>query len=293
MNNYVRKIASEYNIPINKITIKNNTRIIDDKIVLKKKKNNDLNNVYKYLKSRSFDYFPEPITIDNLYEVYPFLEDTYEPSEQKATDIIHLLGLLHSKTTFYREIDIDKNKEIYENISDELEYLNNFYNDLITMIEKEVYMSPSGYLIARNINIIFSSIYYAKHNLEEWYKKIDNNKNERVVNIHNNISLDHYIKNEKPYLISWNKSRIDSPIYDLLSFYKNHYLDFDFDDLFHFYESGYPLKEDERLLLFTYMAIPYKIEIISDEYEMCIKINKMIEYLYKTSNLIMNYHKDN
>ena len=123
------------------------------------------------------------------------------------------------------------------------------------MIEKEVYMSPSGYLIARNINIIFGSIYYAKHNLEEWYKKIDNNKNERVVNIHNNISLDHYIKNEKPYLISWNKSRIDSPIYDLLSFYKNHYLDFDFDDLFHFYESGYPLKEDERLLLFTYMAI--------------------------------------
>ncbi len=60
---------------------------------------------------------------------------------------------------------------------------------------------------------------------------------------------------------------------------------------FIFYESGYPLKEDERLLLFTYMAIPYKIEIISDEYEMCIKkINKMIEYLYKTSNLIMNYH---
>ena len=290
MNNYVRKIASEYNIPINKITIKNNTRIIDDKIVLKKKKNNDLNNVYKYLKSRSFDYFPEPITIDNLYEVYPFLEDTYEPSEQKATDIMHLLGLLHSKTTFYREIDIDKNKEIYENISDELEYLNNFYNDLITMIEKEVYMSPSGYLIARNINIIFGSIYYAKHNLEEWYKKIDNNKNERVVNIHNNISLDHYIKNEKPYLISWNKSRIDSPIYDLLSFYKNHYLDFDFDDLFHFYESVYPLKEEEKLLLFTYMAIPYKIEIISDEYEMCIKINKMIEYLYKTSNLIMNYH---
>ena len=274
MNNYVRKIASEYNIPINKITIKNNTRIIDDKIVLKKKKNNNLNNVYKYLKSRSFDYFPEPITIDNLYEVYPFLEDTYEPSEQKATAAKRMGVSTKSASRCF----------------DELEYLNNFYNDLITMIEKEVYMSPSGYLIARNINIIFGSIYYAKHNLEEWYKKIDNNKNERVVNIHNNISLDHYIKNEKPYLISWNKSRIDSPIYDLLYFYKNHYLDFDFDDLFRFYESGYPLKEDERLLLFTYMAIPYKIEIISDEYEMCIKINKMIEYLYKTSNLIMNYH---
>ena len=39
------------------------------------------------------------------------------------------------------------------------------------------------------------------------------------------------------------------------------------------------------------MAIPSKIEVDSSEYEMCIKINKMIEYLYKTSNLIMNYQK--
>ena len=150
-------------------------------------------------------------------------------------------------------------------------------------------MCTSSYLIARNINIIFGSIYYARDSLDKWYEKVRNNKNERVVNIHNNISLEHYIKNEKPYLISWNNSKIDSPIYDLLSFYKNHYLDFDFDDLFHFYESSYPLKEEERFLLFTYMAMPSEIKSVNDELEMCIEINKMIEYLYKTSNLIMNY----
>lgn len=276
--------------PINKITIRNGARIIDDKVVIKNKKSDNIDSLYSYLKSRSFDYFPLPIMSDDEYEVYPYLIDTYEPLEQKAMDLIHLISLLHSKTTFYREVDIDKNKEIYESVMDELINLDNFYNDLITMIEKEVYMSPSGYLIARNINIIFGSIYYAKNSLNDWYKIIDNNKNERVVNIHNNISLDHYVKSEKPYLISWNNSKIDSPIYDLLSFYKNHYLDFDFDDLFHVYESSYPLKEEERLLLFTYMAMPFRIEILGDEYEMCIKINKMIEYLYKTSNLIMNYH---
>lgn len=276
--------------PINKITIRNGARIIDDKVVIKNKKSDNIDSLYSYLKSRSFDYFPLPIMSDDEYEVYPYLIDTYEPLEQKAIDLIHLISLLHSKTTFYREVDIDKNKEIYESMIDELVYLDNFYNDLITMIEKEVYMSPWKYLVARNINIIFGSIYYAKNSLNDWYKKIDNNKNERVVNIHNNISLDHYVKSEKPYLISWNNSKIDSPIYDLLSFYKNHYLDFDFDDLFHVYESSYPLKEEERLLLFTYMAMPFRIEILGDEYEMCIKINKMIEYLYKTSNLIMNYH---
>lgn len=283
-------ILDRYNISNKKITIRNNTRILDDKIVIKNKKRDDIDDIYGYLKSRSFDYFPYPIEMNDKYEVYPYLKDMYEPYEQKAMDLMNLLSLLHSKTTFYREVDIDRNKEIYEDIEQKLEYLDGFYNDLINKIEKEVYMSPSSYLIARNINIIFDSIYYARDSLDKWYEKVRNNKNERIVNIHNNISLEHYIKNEKPYLISWNNSKIDSPIYDLLSFYKYHYLDFDFDDLFHFYESSYPLKEEERFLLFTYMAMPSEIDSVNDELEMCIKINKMIEYLYKTSNLIMNYH---
>ena len=291
MNNNLREVLAKYDIPINKITILSNAKIVDDKVVVKERKNDDIDKTYSYLKSRSFDYFPEPIAMLNKYELYPYIDSGYEPKEQKAMDLMYLLSLLHSKTTFYREVDIDRNKEIYENIVNDLDYLNNYYSDLITSIEKEVYMAPSSYLIARNINIIFESIYYSRNMIESWYKKIENNKNERVVNIHNNITLDHYIKSEKPYLISWNKSRIDSPIYDLLSFYKNHYLELDFDDLFNYYESSYPLKEEEKLLLFSYMSIPDKIELENDEYKMCIKINKMIDYLYKTSNLIMNYQK--
>ena len=286
MNN-IRDIVGN----VSKFTIKSNAKIIDNKIVVKKRKNNNIDKTYRYLKSRSFDYFPEPIEIDNEKEIYPYIDDSDEPIEQKAIDLTHLVSLLHNKTTFYREVDIDKNKEIYEDILSRLEYLNNYYTDLITLIEKEVYMSPSSYLIARNINIIFQSIYFSRDKIEEWYNIVKDNKNERVVNIHNNINLNHYRKSDKPYLISWNKSKIDKPIYDLLSFYQNHYLELDFYDLFHYYESNYPLKEEERILLFTYMAIPPKIEIEDSEYKMCIKINKIIDYLYKTSNLIMNYQK--
>ncbi len=291
MNNDLRGKISKYKLPGEVFTIKSGARIIDNKIVIKNKVNDSIDRTYNYLKSRAFDYFPSLLESSDGYEVYPYIEDIYEPREQKAMDMMHLLSLLHSKTTFYREVDIDKNKEIYENIINNINYLNDYYNELISLIEKEVYMSPSSYLIARNINIIFSSIYYVRDNIEKWYKKIENNKNERVSYIHNNINLDHYIKRDKPYLISWNKSRIDNPIYDLLSFYKNHYLEFDFDDLFHYYESNYPLKEDERLLLFTYMAIPPVMDKSGSEYDMCIKINKTIDYLYKTSNLIMNYQK--
>lgn len=291
MNNDLRGKISKYKLPGEVFTIKSGARIIDNKIVIKNKVNDSIDRTYDYLKSRAFDYFPSLLESSDGYEVYPYIEDIYEPREQKAMDMLHLLSLLHSKTTFYREVDIDKNKEIYENIINNINYLNDYYNELISLIEKEVYMSPSSYLIARNINIIFSSIYYVRDNIDKWYKKIENNKNERVSYIHNNINLDHYIKRDKPYLISWNKSRIDNPIYDLLSFYKNHYLEFDIDDLFHYYESNYPLKEDERLLLFTYMAIPPVMDKSGSEYDMCIKINKTIDYLYKTSNLIMNYQK--
>ena len=288
----IREVVSKYKIPVNRFTIKSSAKIIDDEIVIKNKKNANLGKTYEYLQSRSFDYFPQPIKLGDDYEVYPFIRDSNEPNEQKAMDLMHILSLLHSKTTFYREVDTSENKKIYEDVTQELDYLYNYYSDLITMIEKEIYMAPSSYLIARNITIIFDSISFAKNSVDDWYKKIEHNKNERVCYVHNNINLDHYIKSDKPYLISWNKSRIDNPIYDLLSFYKNHYLDFDFDDLFHYYESFYPLKEEERLLLFCYMAIPPKIELLDNEYRMCIKINKIIDYLYKTSNLIMNYHKN-
>ena len=112
----------------------------------------------------------------------------------------------------------------------------------------------------------------------------------RVVNIHNNVTIDHYLKKDKPYFISWNKSKIDSPIYDLLIFYKNHYLDFDFSELFLMYESRYRLTEDERLLLFVYMALPPKMEVNEREYDLCKKHRKVLDYIYKTDALIAGYN---
>ena len=291
MKSDFRGILDKYNINPFIITIRGNARILNNQIVIKPRVNYDIMKSYNYLKSRAFDYFPYPMEISKNFEIYPYIDDVDEPIEQKVQDLIHLTSLLHSKTTFYKEIDIDRIKEIYEGIVDKTNYLENYYSNLMDNIEREVYMSPSSYLIARNINIIFGSIYYVKDSIEKWYKMIENSKNIRHVFIHGNINLDHYRKGDKPYLISFNKSRIDSPIYDLLSFYNNHYLNIPFDNLLKFYESKYPLKEDERLLLFTYMAIPPIVEFDDNEYKMCIKINKIIDYLYKTSNLIMNYQK--
>lgn len=291
MKNNLNGLLSKYIIVPSKITIRNNTKIFDDKVVIKKSYRKNIMDIYNYLKSRGFDYFIYPIEANDGYEVYPYIENRIEPLEQKNLDIMHIVSLLHNKTTFYKEIDMDKIKSLYEKVIDKINYLDNYYNNIIDNIEKEIYMSPSSYLLARNINIIFDSIYYVKNNIDKWYNLVKDNKNKRVVYIHGNINLEHFINGDKPYLISWNNSRIDSPIFDLLNYYKNNYENMDFEDLLKYYESKYPLKNDERILLFSLMAIPWLIEFNNDQYKMCIKINRMIEYLYKTRSIILNYQK--
>ena len=273
---------------INKITIKNNVKIIDNSYVIKKKQKS-LDDTYNYLLSRSFDYFPEVIKEDDKYIYYKYISDLKEPKEQKIIDLINLLILLHSKTTFYKEIDIDHYKEIYESINNQIDDTYNYYNNLMDNIDNEIFMSPANYLIARNITLIYKSLNYAKENISKWYKLIENNRKVRVVLLHNNLTLDHYLKNDKPYLISWDKSTIDMPIFDLVSLYKNNYLDFEFTDLLKLYLSKYPLTKEEMILFLTIISIPSKIGSSSSEYKTVLEVRKLLDYIYKTNELRKEY----
>ena len=114
---------------INKITIKNGAKIIDNNYVIKKKKR-DLSNTYNYLLSRSFDYFPEVVKEDNEKIYYRYINDLEEPKEQKVIDLVNLITLLHSKTTFYKEVDIDNY------ISSRVDYSNSF-SKASTKVSKE------------------------------------------------------------------------------------------------------------------------------------------------------------
>ena len=130
----LREILKDNSINLNKITIKNNVKIIDTNRgnYVIKKEDTDLDNTYNYLLSRSFDYFPKPIIKKDDYNIYEYINDVEEPVEQRILDIITLLTMLHSKTTFYKEIDIDNYKYLYETIDSKLEYLFNYYNDIIS-----------------------------------------------------------------------------------------------------------------------------------------------------------------
>ncbi len=257
----------------------------DGKYIYKEGKINS--QILNYLKSRSFDYLPFFLNSENdPYQLTNYIDNMDIPNEQKILDLIRLIALLHSKTTHYKEIDLDYYEKIYEDLDNNLNYLYLYYTDLITIIETKVYMSPSEQLIARNITKIYDHISSTKQQLDHWHAHIKEKRKERRVVLHNNLKLDHFIESKSPYLISWDKAKIGSPVFDLYKLYQNHCLDFDFETLLNEYENHYPLKKDEKELLFILINAPDLIDFKQTEYQNCLHISKMIDKLYKTENLI-------
>lgn len=288
----INDILKKYDIKPYRYTSNGKVTIVEDKIrrfIVKENKIND--EIFSYLKTRNFDYYPKIINnISDEFQIQEYIEDTNYPKEQKIIDLINLTSLLHNKTTHYKEVDFEDYKKLYEDISNNIEYLKSYYFDIVTTIETHVFMSPYEYLLARNISKVTSALNFCEVEVEKWYKLVENKTKERQVVLHNNLDLSHFIKNDKSYLISWEKSKIGNPIFDLYVLYKRHALDFDFESIFSTYEQNYPLKEDEKRLLYILISLPDKIEFDDNDYNLTIKISNMIDILYKTDKLISPYY---
>ena len=288
----INDVVKRCNLKLKKISKKGKVTLIDtDKGKYIIKKNINDNKVFNYLNSRNFNYYPKVINNIEDYEVIEYIEDYDIPLEYKIMDMIDLVGLLHSKTTHYKETDIDDFKKIYEDINNNILYLYEYYNDIMTLIESKIYMNPCEYFLARNITYVYQALSYCRESIDIWYSMVKDNTRQRLVVLHNNLELNHFIKIDNSYLISWDKSKIGIPIFDLYKLYKKHAFDFDFKEVLKKYESNYPLKDDERLLLFILITLPDKIDMSSNIYSNCTKINKLIVSLNKSKILREYYTK--
>lgn len=265
--------------------------LVNNEYVLKENKGN--NKVFSYLDARGFNYYPSNKVLSDKYVLYEYLKDYNISDDERAIELINLVSLLHSKTTRYNSVSIDDYKKIYEEIDNKIDKLYSYYSDLNELIEQEIYMSPSNYLLVRNISKIYSSLNYCKNELDNWYELVKDNKKERVALIHNNLCLDHLIRNENSYLISWDKSKFDNPIYDLYNFYKNNYEKVEFSSLLELYQKRYPLKQNELKLFFILISLPDKIEFTNNDFNNCKLVDKMLDYLYKTDSIISPYYPKN
>ena len=242
-----------------KYTIKGNAHILNSTsgdIVIKEKKG-EPKELYDYLYSRNFSNLP-PLIDDNRdgVVIYSYVPDTNMPKEQKASDMIKVLANLHQKTTYYKEVSTDEYQKIYDNIKDQITYLRYYYDTTFDEFFKEVYPSPSHYFLLTNISKI----------------------------------LDHFHKSDKEYLISWDDSRRDSPVLDLIKFYQQEYFDLPFRTLLQTYQQINPLSDEEKQLFFIVISIPYKVDFKGSEVKVYQKIREVLDYVYKTEELIRPYY---
>ena len=288
MNNALEVLKREFK-PY-RLTKKKNVTIIDSTsgtFVIKEKKDNKVEHAYEYLLSRNFDYFPKLALEDREdVNVFEYVEDIPMPKEQKAMDMIDLVALLHSKTTYFKEVTEDKYKEIYENLKDNIVYTQNYYNFLYEKLIEEVYPSPSHYLLMRNMYKIFEALDFCTKELDDWFEEVNGELKTRVAFIHNNLETDHFIKNNREYLISWEKSKIDSPVLDLIGFYEREYMNLNFEPILERYFRNYPLNPSEKHLFFIVISIPPIINLEGREINVTKEIRKKLDYMFKTENLV-------
>ena len=277
-----------------KVSVKGKSKIFNctcGNYVIKDKCNKDIKELYKYLNSRSFSYYPSLVE-DNRSDVnvFEYVEDVSIDSEQKLYDMMKIVSLLHNKTSFYKEITKDKIKEIYESLLGRVVFLEENINKIIFEAEDELFVSPSYNLLLNSSTKIFESLTFLKKEIEEWYKLSENDTKTRVVLVHNNLDLEHYIKNENDYLISWDNYIIDTPIIDIVKLYKKIYLLMDFTEPLKIYLSEFELSDKEKKLLYIMLVMPNELVLGSDEVKNVYIVRKYLDYVFKTENLIKNIY---
>lgn len=291
MNNLelINKLYKPYRITkLSKCTIIDSS---EGSFVIKPKSDKNIKELFTYLKSRDFNAIPNIIdeSRDGI-NIFEYISEASYPKEQKAQDMIKLVSSLHSKTSYEKSVTEDKYKEIYNNIDNNLTYYKSSYEKYIAEFEEEIFMSPSHYLFMRNSSKLLNQIAFCKNKLDEWYETVKNKRSSRVALIHNNLSLDHFIKGDKEVLISWDKALNDTPILDLYGFYQKEALNLDFASLIELYRKYYPLLKEEFELLLIMLCMPHKITFLNDEFHSCEYIEKELDYVFKTEELVRPYY---
>lgn len=246
----------------------------------------NINELFEYLKLRSFDNIPQIIDSKSKNIKYKYIEQIDTNNKNKYKDLANVLSMLHYKTAYYKDVSKNKYREIYDKLTDKIEYINEYYIELIESIEMEIYPSPSHYLIERNFSIITGALSFVKSELKKWYKLVENKSKERVVVVHNNPKLEHLIKGDNIYLTNWDKYEVDTPVLDLYKLYKDPAMFDDFKLFYEEYSKNFTLTEEEKKLFFILISMPPKIEEIDNEILNTKNIKSIMNHLYKSNDLI-------
>lgn len=292
MNEKLKEIVLKYK-PL-KYTLKGktiNVNSMQGNFVIKPAKK-DIISLFSYLNSRSFYNYPKVIAKDDDYITYEYLKELETPKEQQLLDLILVVAKLHNKTVYFKEVTEDKYKEIYDNIKDNVIYLRDYYSGIYDEAFNEIYISPAKYNFLLNYSLLNNDLAFILDELDEWFNLVKESNKQRVCLIHNNLSLEHFIKGMDSYLISWDKYTFDTPVMDIVNLYHNEYLTCDFSGILKEYLKNFKLSVDEEKLLFILLSLPDKVNFDDSEFNNTINVANLVDYIKRTEKLIRPYYTE-
>ena len=292
MNEKLKEIVLKYK-PL-KYTLKGktiNVNSMQGNFVIKPAKR-DIISLFSYLNSRSFYNYPKVIAKDDDYITYEYLKELETPKEQQLLDLILVVAKLHNKTVYFKEVTEDKYKEIYDNIKDNVIYLRDYYSGIYDEAFNEIYISPAKYNFLLNYSLLNNDLAFILDELDEWFNLVKESNKQRVCLIHNNLSLEHFVKGMDSYLISWDKYTFDTPVMDIVNLYHNEYLTCDFSGILKEYLKNFKLSVDEEKLLFILLSLPDKVNFDDSEFNNTINVANLVDYIKRTEKLIRPYYTE-
>lgn len=263
----------------------------NNKYCIKEKNGKGVQNLFKYLSSKDFNNYLN-IEINNNYQISRYINQNIIEDSEKLTILVYLISMLHTKTTYYENINLDEIKKIYEELTDHIFEVKKHYEDLVDKNDILLYPPPSMFWLMNNISIILKSLDMSKFYLDKWYEIIKDKQRIRKVTIHNNLKLSNLLTGDNYYLINWDKSIKASPIYDIESLFKNNYEIIDMVDIYNLYISKYQLFDEEVYLLMSRLLLINELELGDNEFQNTIAVNQKIYYLEKINEFLKNSMKN-
>jgi spore coat protein YsxE len=134
-------------------------------------------------------------------------------------------------------------------------------------------MSPFELCYCLYYNEITQALGYSKARFEDWYEKTKDNEKARMVITHGKLSSEHFLYDEKGYgyFINFENTHYGSPFHDLLPYLSRALNtrpkrnDEAVEWVFHYFKY-FPLKADEKLLFYSYLAYPIPIIQVVESY---------------------------
>jgi hypothetical protein len=227
-------VQKEYNKKIIQVMQSNSVYKIktdDNKLyMLKKAKNRNVFEIYKYLLSEKFiNFIPPEVTINNqfyfnydnqLYYLMKWFDNIDYPIERKLIDYIDLLNKLHKSTEIRKKFNKTQFVNIYKRrlrgFTKQFELLDLYLMECEDKEYKSLFdwtylMKYNEFMMMKNILLKIQT------NLEDQFEKIE--KYDYCI-IHNNPNIDHFVvTNEKNYLISFDYSTIGLKVHDYIKLF--------------------------------------------------------------------------